>query len=138
MTTNTEGETCKHCGRDIAIRNPKGYCDHLRYPEACEVCSTHKNIEGEKFTDNYFMATSGKNDIRRKDIKKAIIQATELERKRILSEIDSLKGQKHLCESPEGVKCEYEDALDYIKKIIIPIEIPLFKGTKEQLDNLHL
>ena len=90
MTTNTEGETCKHCGRDIAIRNPKGYCDHLRYPEACEVCSTHKNIEGEKFTDNYFMATSGKNDIRRKDIKKAIIQATELERKRIRDNITAL------------------------------------------------
>ena len=29
---------CKHCGGDIRIRNPKGYCDHLYYPENCEVC----------------------------------------------------------------------------------------------------
>ena len=29
---------CKHCGGDIGIRNPKGYCDHLYYPENCKVC----------------------------------------------------------------------------------------------------
>jgi len=29
---------CEHCGGEIAIRNPKGYCDHLYYPENCEVC----------------------------------------------------------------------------------------------------
>jgi len=32
-------EVCKHCGGDISIRNPKGFCDHLRYPESCSVCS---------------------------------------------------------------------------------------------------
>lgn len=30
---------CKHCGGLIKIRNPKGYCDHLYYPENCKVCS---------------------------------------------------------------------------------------------------
>jgi len=29
---------CKHCGGDLSIRNPKGYCDHLYYPENCEIC----------------------------------------------------------------------------------------------------
>lgn len=29
---------CKHCGGDIRIRNPKGNCDHLYYPESCKVC----------------------------------------------------------------------------------------------------
>lgn len=29
---------CKHCGGDIAVRNPKGFCDHLRYPDYCDVC----------------------------------------------------------------------------------------------------
>jgi predicted SprT family Zn-dependent metalloprotease len=29
---------CKHCGGDIRIRNPKGFCDHLYYPENCTVC----------------------------------------------------------------------------------------------------
>ena len=29
---------CKHCGYDTHIRNPSGYCDHLYYPEYCNVC----------------------------------------------------------------------------------------------------
>lgn len=29
---------CKHCKGDIRIRNPKGNCDHLHYPENCGVC----------------------------------------------------------------------------------------------------
>ena len=29
---------CNHCGMDKAIRNPSGYCDHLYYPEYCDVC----------------------------------------------------------------------------------------------------
>jgi len=34
---------CAHCGGDIRIRNPKGFCDHLYYPENCPVCeaATH-------------------------------------------------------------------------------------------------
>lgn len=27
-----------HCGGEIKIRNPKGYCDHLYYPENCSTC----------------------------------------------------------------------------------------------------
>jgi hypothetical protein len=33
-------KTYKHCGMDIAIRNPSGYCDHLHYPENCDVCKS--------------------------------------------------------------------------------------------------
>ena len=29
---------CPHCKMDIEIRNPSGFCDHLHYPEACEIC----------------------------------------------------------------------------------------------------
>ena len=29
---------CRHCGGDMAIRNPTGWCDHLHYPEACTAC----------------------------------------------------------------------------------------------------
>ena len=29
---------CEHCGGLIRIRNPKGFCDHLYYPEFCDVC----------------------------------------------------------------------------------------------------
>lgn len=39
---------CKHCGGEIAIRNPKGNCDHLYYPESCEVCFKAKGIEEEE------------------------------------------------------------------------------------------
>src|SRR3990167_9397448 len=57
MTTKNE-ERCQHCGGDIKIRNPKGYCDHLHYPEACEVCSAHKN-EGEKYEQYYELEAVG-------------------------------------------------------------------------------
>jgi hypothetical protein len=39
---------CNHCGGDIAIRNPKGFCDHLYYPENCKVCSKPKTTESKK------------------------------------------------------------------------------------------
>jgi hypothetical protein len=29
---------CPHCRGDIRLRNPKGFCDHLYYPENCEKC----------------------------------------------------------------------------------------------------
>ena len=29
---------CLHCKMDKRIRNPSGYCDHLYYPESCEIC----------------------------------------------------------------------------------------------------
>lgn len=32
------GDVCPHCGGPISVRNPSGYCDHLYYPEYCEVC----------------------------------------------------------------------------------------------------
>lgn len=33
-----EPNMCAHCGGDIAIRNPKGFCDHLHYPDSCATC----------------------------------------------------------------------------------------------------
>lgn len=30
---------CRHCHMDLAIRNPSGFCDHLYYPENCEICN---------------------------------------------------------------------------------------------------
>ncbi len=29
---------CPHCNMDKEIRNPSGFCDHLYYPESCDVC----------------------------------------------------------------------------------------------------
>lgn len=31
-------DLCKHCGGNISIRNPSGYCDHLYHPDACTIC----------------------------------------------------------------------------------------------------
>src|SRR3990167_4958229 len=31
-------EVCPHCGELKSIRNPSGYCDHLYYPDNCEIC----------------------------------------------------------------------------------------------------
>lgn len=43
MTTKIK---CNHCGGDIAIRNPSGYCDHLYYPDYCEVCQYNEKNQG--------------------------------------------------------------------------------------------
>jgi hypothetical protein len=37
MTFQPKG-TCGHCGGDISVRNPTGTCDHLQYPDNCDVC----------------------------------------------------------------------------------------------------
>ncbi len=29
---------CTHCGGDIAIANPTGICNHIQWPDHCEVC----------------------------------------------------------------------------------------------------
>lgn len=29
---------CTHCGFDTGLRNPSGSCDHLYYPEKCNIC----------------------------------------------------------------------------------------------------
>lgn len=38
-----EVEFCKHCGKSISERNPSGFCDHLYYPENCDICRISKN-----------------------------------------------------------------------------------------------
>lgn len=47
---------CEHCDGDKEIRNPKGFCDHLRYPENCDVCSLYERIigvfDGNKYLRN--------------------------------------------------------------------------------------
>ena len=37
-------KTCEHCGGSLRIRNSKGFCDHLYYPEYCEICSGPKPL----------------------------------------------------------------------------------------------
>jgi hypothetical protein len=40
---------CPHCGLDKQIRNPSGYCDHLYYPESCEVCQKLLKAQQEQY-----------------------------------------------------------------------------------------
>jgi hypothetical protein len=50
-------QICPHCGGDIMIRNPKGYCDHLYYPEYCKTCKDMiqgKHLENDIIKDEDF------------------------------------------------------------------------------------
>jgi len=38
LTNREQSGICQHCLGEIKIRNPKGYCDHLYYPENCSTC----------------------------------------------------------------------------------------------------
>jgi len=33
---------------DLSIRNPSGYCDHLYYPDYCDVCRKIRDKERRK------------------------------------------------------------------------------------------
>jgi hypothetical protein len=44
----TEESICKHCGGQLAIANPKGFCNHIYYPDYCEVCAA---ISVDDFTE---------------------------------------------------------------------------------------
>ena len=41
----TSKQKCEHCKEPIEIRNPTGYCDHLHYPENCQVCEQAETIK---------------------------------------------------------------------------------------------
>ena len=60
----TEINTCQHCGGDKEIRNPKGNCDHLYYPENCEVCQDRIYL---KIIDDNFVEKL-KGDFKKSDI----------------------------------------------------------------------
>lgn len=49
---------CKHCQGDLKIRNPKGFCDHLYYPDYCQICQNtmtkDKTEDWEERFDNIF------------------------------------------------------------------------------------
>lgn len=44
----TRKDPCAHCGFEIGIRNPSGFCDHLYYPENCNTCSGRPHIKDPK------------------------------------------------------------------------------------------
>jgi methionyl-tRNA synthetase len=55
-------DVCLHCGEKIEIRNISGYCDHLQYPDYCDICSSKmspeelrriaKVLDGNEFWDD--------------------------------------------------------------------------------------
>lgn len=55
--TNSRGERmidlCKHCNGNIEITNPSGYCNHLYYPENCEICQFITNADKLKHDDKW-------------------------------------------------------------------------------------
>jgi hypothetical protein len=38
---------CPHCKMNIKIRNPSGFCDHLYYPEYCDICMQREITENK-------------------------------------------------------------------------------------------
>jgi hypothetical protein len=47
---NPNSKICPHCKMNKNIRNPSGYCDHLHYPEACNICQAMQPIESKRFS----------------------------------------------------------------------------------------
>jgi len=38
-------DVCSHCKMSKRLRNPSGYCDHLYFPENCEICASNQKGE---------------------------------------------------------------------------------------------
>jgi len=47
-------EICLHCKMSITLRNPSGFCDHLHYPENCEVCLARNSKLAKLAADGVF------------------------------------------------------------------------------------
>lgn len=41
-------DVCAHCGGSVAIRNPRGYCDHLYWPDNLTDEAKRANGYGEE------------------------------------------------------------------------------------------
>ena len=54
-----EEKICPHCQMPIAIRNPSGFCDHLHYPENCEIC---QKIEQEEVDARFEVEQEAEQD----------------------------------------------------------------------------
>jgi len=52
-------QECTHCHKDINIRNPSGFCDHLYYPEGCKICQSNLDLKNEQ--DKVYQAVSERN-----------------------------------------------------------------------------
>jgi len=63
---------CKHCGMDIVIRNPSGYCDHLYYPDNCQICQKMTNSIPEKWEKRFEEKFNPTFDIMKKEYPTAI------------------------------------------------------------------
>ncbi len=52
--------TCRHCHGDTAISNPSGFCSHVHYPDACDICE--KLVLAEKcYTAGFEASGEGYN-----------------------------------------------------------------------------
>ena len=83
---------CPHCKGDIRIRNPKGYCDHLYYPEYCDKC---QEIELDKSTitkRKYDLKSILKANIKREKERKDELKNLE---NRIFQHESNTTGTKH-------------------------------------------
>jgi len=46
IMTDTEAiKKCEHCGGNLAIANPSGYCNHVYYPENCKICEKRERAD---------------------------------------------------------------------------------------------
>ena len=45
MIEQDQNNICPHCKGDLRVRNPKGFCDHLKYPEYCDTCKLIREFQ---------------------------------------------------------------------------------------------
>lgn len=115
-----EKRECICCGGDIKIRNPKGYCDHLYYPENCNGKCTPPVESWEKELEQILIEWEGKDNAilgavrvlsRTKTLKQFISsqiqQAEEKIKKKIIKELITIRdvemeGRKDLMKTRAG------------------------------------
>lgn len=104
-----EKRECICCGGDIKIRNPKGYCDHLYYPENCNGKCTPPVESWEKELEQILIEWEGKDN--------AILGAVRvLSRTKRLKQFISSQIQQSEARLVEKIKKEYNKRYQKIAK----------------------
>lgn len=52
-----EQEKCEHCHMSLNVRNPSGFCDHLYFPDNCDICKKAPSPHQEAWAEHDWYAT---------------------------------------------------------------------------------
>jgi len=117
---------CKCCGLSIAIRNPSGYCDHLRYPENCKGKCKPQQEAWDRFDETDFRFVMNAEPKRR--LKAFIAGELNMQRQQLQHDHEILVNT--ILETEKQKRQELLGKLDKEAKYLLPVQAVDAKGKR--------